>query len=103
MARRSRHRSRGRYYASHCNPSGVDVIEEQIFNNRYRLDRKLGEGGMATVFCGTDTLLRRRVAVKVLRPQYAADDEFVRRFYQEAESAARLSHPNIVNTYDVGR
>ncbi len=79
------------------------MIEEQTFNNRYRLDRKLGEGGMATVYSGTDTLLRRRVAVKVLRPQYAADDEFVRRFYQEAESAAKLSHPNIVNTYDVGR
>ncbi|MFN2528790.1 MAG: Stk1 family PASTA domain-containing Ser/Thr kinase [Candidatus Baltobacteraceae bacterium] len=76
---------------------------EQTFNNRYRLDSKLGEGGMATVYCGTDTLLRRRVAIKVLREQYAADDEFVRRFYQEAESAARLSHPNIVNTYDVGR
>jgi eukaryotic-like serine/threonine-protein kinase len=80
------------------------VIEEQhVFNNRYRLDRKLGEGGMATVYCGTDTLLRRRVAVKVLREQYASDQDFVRRFYQEAESAARLSHPNIVNTYDVGR
>ena len=76
---------------------------EQTFNNRYRLDSKLGEGGMATVYCGTDTLLRRRVAIKVLRQQYAADAEFVRRFYQEAESAARLSHPNIVNTYDVGR
>src|SRR5690348_3173801 len=58
---------------------------------------------MATVFCGTDILLRRRVAIKVLRPQYASDQEFVRRFYQEAESAAKLSHPNIVNTYDVGR
>jgi eukaryotic-like serine/threonine-protein kinase len=79
------------------------LVEERVFNNRYRLDRKLGEGGMATVYCGTDTLLRRRVAIKVLREQYAADDEFVRRFYQEAESAARLSHPNIVNTYDVGR
>ncbi|HKU82304.1 MAG TPA: Stk1 family PASTA domain-containing Ser/Thr kinase, partial [Candidatus Tumulicola sp.] len=79
------------------------VIEERIFNNRYRLDSKLGEGGMATVYCGTDTVLRRRVAIKVLREQYAADQEFVRRFYQEAESAARLSHPNIVNTYDVGR
>ncbi len=79
------------------------MIEQQTFNNRYRLDRKLGEGGMATVYSGTDTVLRRRVAIKVLRPQYAADDEFVRRFYQEAESAARLSHPNIVNTYDVGR
>ena len=79
------------------------MIEERIFNNRYRLDRKLGEGGMATVYCGTDILLRRRVAIKVLREQYAADEEFVRRFYQEAESAARLSHPNIVNTFDVGR
>jgi len=79
------------------------LIEERIFNNRYRLDRKLGEGGMATVYCGTDILLRRRVAIKVLREQYAADAEFVRRFYQEAESAARLSHPNIVNTFDVGR
>ncbi len=57
---------------------------------------------MATVYSGTDTLLRRRVAIKVLRDQYARDDEFVRRFYQEAESAAKLSHPNIVNTYDVG-
>jgi eukaryotic-like serine/threonine-protein kinase len=79
------------------------VIEEKIFNNRYRLDRKLGEGGMAIVYCGTDIVLRRRIAVNVLRAQYAADEEFVRRFYQEAESAARLSHPNIVNTYDVGR
>ncbi len=79
------------------------MIEQQTFNNRYRLDRKIGEGGMATVYGGTDTVLRRRVAIKVLRAQYAADEEFVRRFYQEAESAARLSHPNIVNTYDVGR
>ena len=79
------------------------MIEQQTFNNRYKLDRRLGEGGMATVYSGTDTVLRRRVAIKVLRPQYAADEEFVRRFYQEAESAARLSHPNIVNTYDVGR
>jgi serine/threonine-protein kinase len=79
------------------------LIEQHIFNNRYRLDNKLGEGGMATVYCGTDTLLRRRVAIKVLRPQYASDEEFVRRFYQEAQSAARLSHPNIVNTFDVGR
>ena len=58
---------------------------------------------MATVYCGTDTLLRRRVAIKVLHEQYASDEEFVRRFYQEAESAAKLSHPNIVATYDVGR
>lgn len=79
------------------------MIEQRVFNNRYRLDSKLGEGGMAVVYSGTDTVLRRRVAIKVLREQYASDDEFVRRFYQEAESAAKLSHPNIVNTYDVGR
>jgi len=79
------------------------VIEQRTFNNRYRLDHALGEGGMARVYLGIDTLLRRRVAIKVLREQYAADAEFVRRFYQEAESAAKLSHPNIVNTYDVGR
>ena len=78
-------------------------MTEQLFNNRYRLQTPLGDGGMATVYCGTDTLLRRQVAIKVLRPQYAADADFVRRFYQEAESAAKLSHPNIVNTYDVGR
>jgi len=79
------------------------IDSAHVFNNRYRLDNKLGEGGMATVYCGTDTLLRRRVAIKVLRHDYASDQEFVRRFYQEAESAAKLSHPNIVNTYDVGR
>ncbi|MDQ6933203.1 MAG: protein kinase, partial [Candidatus Eremiobacteraeota bacterium] len=78
-------------------------MTEQLFNNRYRLETPLGEGGMATVYSGTDTLLRRQVAIKVLRAQYAADADFVRRFYQEAESAAKLSHPNIVNTYDVGR
>lgn len=79
------------------------MIEQRVFNNRYRLEGKLGEGGMALVFCGVDTLLRRRVAIKVLRDQYASDAEFVKRFYQEAEAAAKLSHPNVVATYDVGR
>lgn len=78
------------------------MTDEKIFNNRYRLDRRLGEGGMAVVYAGTDVLLRRHVGIKVLREQYAADEDFVRRFYNEAQSAARLSHPNIVNTYDVG-
>ncbi|HTV73173.1 MAG TPA: Stk1 family PASTA domain-containing Ser/Thr kinase [Candidatus Acidoferrales bacterium] len=78
-------------------------MTEHVFNDRYRLDSKIGEGGMATVFSGIDTLLRRRVAIKVLRPQYAADEDFVRRFYSEAQHAAKLSHPNIVNIYDVGR
>ncbi|HEY0614546.1 MAG TPA: Stk1 family PASTA domain-containing Ser/Thr kinase [Candidatus Elarobacter sp.] len=76
---------------------------ERIFNNRYRVDGTLGNGGMANVYVGTDTLLRRRVAIKVLREQYASDDDFVKRFSYEAQSAAKLSHPNIVNVYDFGR
>jgi serine/threonine-protein kinase len=75
---------------------------ERIFNDRYRLEGRLGEGGMAIVFSGFDTLLRRRVAIKVLRPQFAADEDFVRRFYDEAQHAAKLSHPNVVSIYDVG-
>ena len=75
---------------------------EKIFNNRYRIDGTLGHGGMANVYVGTDTLLRRRVAIKVLREQYASDDDFVKRFSYEAQSAAKLSHPNIVNVYDFG-
>jgi serine/threonine-protein kinase len=58
---------------------------------------------MAVVYSGVDTVLRRRVAVKVLREQLAADADFVQRFYTEAQHAAKLSHPNIVNIYDVGR
>ncbi len=75
---------------------------ERIFNNRYRIESRLGNGGMALVYSGTDTLLRRRVAIKVLREQFAADDDFVKRFSYEAQAAAKLSHPNIVNVYDFG-
>lgn len=77
--------------------------QEQLLNNRYRVDGLLGNGGMAIVYVGTDTLLRRRVAIKVLRDQYASDDDFVKRFSYEAQSAAKLSHPNIVNVYDFGQ
>jgi serine/threonine-protein kinase len=78
------------------------VNPERIFNNRYRIESRLGNGGMALVYSGTDTLLRRRVAIKVLREQYAADDDFVKRFSYEAQAAAKLSHPNIVSVYDFG-
>ncbi len=70
---------------------------------RYRLERKIGQGGMAVVYEGIDTVLRRRVAIKVLRPHLAADEAFVARFFSEAQHAAKLAHPNIVNVYDVGR
>ncbi|MDQ6767750.1 MAG: Stk1 family PASTA domain-containing Ser/Thr kinase [Candidatus Eremiobacteraeota bacterium] len=75
---------------------------DKILNNRYRLDAEIGEGGMAVVYRGYDLMLRRQIAVKMLRPQHAADQSFVQRFYEEARAAAKLSHPNIVNTYDVG-
>ncbi|GAC1310920.1 MAG: Stk1 family PASTA domain-containing Ser/Thr kinase [Vulcanimicrobiaceae bacterium] len=76
---------------------------EGTLSDRYRLEGRIGQGGMAVVYCGFDTVLRRRVAIKVLREALAADGDFVARFYSEAQHAAKLSHPNIVSIYDVGR
>jgi eukaryotic-like serine/threonine-protein kinase len=69
---------------------------------RYRVERELGRGGMAKVFLGTDTVLGRTVAVKILAPQYADDDSFVQRFRREAQAAASITHPNIVSVFDTG-
>jgi predicted Ser/Thr protein kinase len=69
---------------------------------RYRVEEKIGEGGMATVYRAIDTALDRIVAIKVLRPSFAQDPEFVERFRREAHSAAKLSHPNIVQVFDTG-
>lgn len=74
----------------------------RVLGNRYRLEERIGGGGMALVFRATDLQLGREVAVKILRGQFGADDEFVRRFRREAQNAASLSHPNIVQTFDVG-
>ena len=70
--------------------------------NRYEILEKVGDGGMALVYSAKDHLLSRVVAVKILRSQFADDEQFVERFRREARSAASLSHPNIVNIYDVG-
>jgi eukaryotic-like serine/threonine-protein kinase len=79
------------------------MIEQGItINGRYRVDRLLGEGGMATVYVGHDLLLGRDVAIKALRPQYAADPQFRARFRREAQAAAGFAHPNIIDIYDVG-
>src|SRR5579875_763907 len=78
------------------------MAAEQLLNGRYRLLRPLGTGGMASVYLAEDLRLGRRVAVKILHPQFAADPAFVARFEQEARLAASLSHPNIVRVYDVG-
>lgn len=74
-----------------------------VLDRRYRLTERIGEGGMAEVYRGTDLRLGREVAVKILRPQYASDQKFLERFLQEARAMASFSHPNIVNVYDVGR
>ena len=74
----------------------------KILGNRYKIVEKIGDGGTAFVFKGLDTILNRHVTVKVLRPEYAGDQDFVRRFRREAQAAAGLSHPNIVSVYDVG-
>lgn len=78
-------------------------MQTRTLNERYRLDELIGEGGMAVVHRGYDLVLNRVVAIKVLRDQYASDENFLRRFEREAQSAARLSHPNIANVYDVGQ
>ncbi|MDQ3966473.1 MAG: Stk1 family PASTA domain-containing Ser/Thr kinase [Actinomycetota bacterium] len=75
---------------------------EQLVDNRYRIVRRLGSGGMAEVYLAHDDVLDRNVALKVMNERYAADDEFVERFKREAQSAAALSHPNIVSIYDRG-
>jgi len=73
-----------------------------VFNQRYRLKEKIGSGGMAEVYLADDLLLGREVAVKVLHAQFAADPAFIQRFRHEAQAAANLNHPNIVNIYDWG-
>ncbi len=78
-------------------------MEEIVFGRRYRAIEKIGSGGMAEVFKAVDEVLGRTVAVKVLHPRYASEPNFVARFRQEAQAAANLSHPSIVNIYDWGR
>lgn len=75
----------------------------KLLDGRYQLVRKIGSGGMADVYMAKDTILDRVVAVKILHSNFAKDSEFVTRFRHEAQSAGKLSHPNIVGIYDVGR
>ena len=77
-------------------------LEGRLIGNRYEILEKIGNGGMATVYKAQDRVLKRYVAVKVLRDEFTTDEEFIRRFNTEAQSAASLTHPNIVSIYDVG-
>ena len=75
-------------------------LEGKLLGSRYEIIEKIGSGGMATVYRAKDLVLKRFVAVKVLREEYTTDNEFIKRFNTEAESAASLTHPNIVSVYD---
>ena len=77
-------------------------IEGKLLGSRYEIIEKVGNGGMATVYRATDKVLKRDVAVKILRDEFTTDEEFIRRFEAEAQSAARLTNANIVSVYDVG-
>ena len=78
------------------------IVKGQRINGRYEILRTIGEGGMANVYLAYDTILNRNVAVKILRGDLANDEKFVRRFQREAIAASSLTHPNIVEMYDVG-
>jgi serine/threonine-protein kinase len=74
----------------------------KVIKNRYRLDNLIGQGGMAVVYQGTDLVLNRTVAIKILHSHLTEDKSFVERFKREAQDLARLIHPNIVAVYDAG-
>ena len=74
----------------------------QLIADRYELEDVLGSGGMASVYCAHDTLLERKVALKILHEQHTEADEYVERFQREARAAAQLSHPGIVTVIDRG-
>jgi serine/threonine-protein kinase len=80
----------------------TDSLAGRLLDRRYRIESRLARGGMASVYAATDTRLDRRVAVKVMHPALADDEEFVARFIREARAAAALSHPNVVAVFDQG-
>lgn len=75
----------------------------KVLNDRYKILKELGKGGMAIVFEAQDLLLDRKVALKMLRPENVNDKDFAKRFRHEAKAVARLSHPNVVNIFDIGQ
>ncbi|MGM0419396.1 MAG: Stk1 family PASTA domain-containing Ser/Thr kinase [Bacillota bacterium] len=76
---------------------------DKIIKNRYKINKELGRGGMAIVYEATDIMLDRQVALKMVRPEYASDDAFIEKIKHEARAVARISHPNVVNIYDIGQ
>ena len=78
-------------------------MANKVLAGRYELFERIGEGGMSVVYKAKDKLLNRFVAIKILKPQFIGDHKFIDSFRRESQAAASMSHPNIVNIYDVGR
>ena len=78
-------------------------MKQAPLSGRYELEEIIGMGGMSMVYRAWDLKYDREVAVKVLRPEYVTDEDFIRRFNYEAQAASKMSHPNIVDMYDVGQ
>src|SRR4051812_11206425 len=78
----------------------AEVTDGTLVDGRYRIERRLGSGGMADVYCAYDHQLGRQIALKVLHRRFARDREFVERFRREASAAAGLQHPNVVGVFD---
>lgn len=78
-------------------------MSNKLLLGRYEIIEKIGEGGMSVVYKAKDRLLNRYVAIKILRPEFTEDEQFIENFRKESQAAAGLSHPNIVNVYDVGK
>ena len=89
--------------ASFALEAGPDPLLGKILADRYRVVRKLGEGGMGAVYEGEHLVIKKRVAIKVLHPQYAAAADIVARFHQEALAATAIGHEHIVEVNDMGR
>lgn len=100
-ARVPRKTAEGSVHSADVSTTSTDVLGRTV-DGRYRVERLLAHGGMASVYVATDTRLHRRIALKVMRPDLARDSSFVERFRREARAAARLSHPNVVGVYDQG-
>ncbi|MCU1514891.1 MAG: pknB, partial [Microbacteriaceae bacterium] len=83
--------------------NSTDPLIGRLIDGRYQVRSRIARGGMATVYLATDLRLERRVAIKVMHGHLADDSQYKARFIQEARSAARLAHPNVVNVYDQGQ
>src|SRR6267378_1675398 len=89
-------------WAAHEDWMGLTELSGEVLDEKYRIEKELGKGGMGSVYLATHLGTGRPVAVKVITPQFMMNDEFVERFRREAKAAGRLHHPNVVNVTDFG-